>query len=285
MCRSTAFTLAGSGACSRRMLQRERRIQRIAVGFAATALVIAVVAVIVTWGTDRRSGAQGPVSRHVSANALVKLGPGAVAQGEGGVRVVDAALRTSLGLAAGDTITAISGRQVTLPYELPGILRELGIYRPRSLFVDLRRDREPVLERWEIDGDLDVARRAAIAAGEPGAVDALAATVRRISDTMYEVPRATVEAWTADPARVTSGGRGVPVVDFGEQSGFKLYAIRPGSAYAALGLENGDVVRAINGTPLGSGDQILVLIARSTRQISLDVLRRGQSIILNYLSR
>jgi S1-C subfamily serine protease len=283
MCRSAAFALARSGACSREMSQSERRVRGIAVGFAVIALAIALVAGIVTWRTDRRSDAHGRPGRHVAASALVKLGPGAVEQSDGGVRVTDAALRTALGLVDGDTITAISGRRVTLPHELPGVLRELGIYRPRSLFIDLIRDREPVLERWELDGDLDGARRAAIAAAEPGASDPLIATVRQINDTTYEVPRATVEAWTADPALVTSGGRGVPVLGMDEQSGFKLYAIRPGSTYAALGLQNGDVVRALNGTPIASGDQILVLVARSTRQITLDIVRRGQTIILNYL--
>jgi S1-C subfamily serine protease len=264
------------------MSQSERRIRGIAVGVAVIALAIAVVAVIVTWRTDRRPDVGGPASRHVSAADLVKLA-GALEQGDGGVRVTDAALRMSLGLVAGDTITAISGRQVMRPHELAGILRELGIYRPRSLFIDLIRDRAPVLERWELDGDLDIARRAASATGEPGSADPLIATVRQINRTTYEVPRATIEAWTANPSLVTSGGRGVPVLDTGEQNGFKLYAIRPSSAYAALGLENGDVIRAINGTPLGSGDMILTLVARSTQQISLDILRRGQSIILNYL--
>jgi S1-C subfamily serine protease len=262
------------------MSQSERRIQRIAVGAAVIAFVVAVVAVIVTWRTDR-PGAHSP-GRHVSASELVKLVPGVLEQADGGIRVTDAALRASLGLAAGDTIAAISGRPVTRPHELSGILRELAIFRPRSLFVDVLRDREPVLERWELDGDLDVERRAAIAAGERGATDPLIATVRQVNHTTYEVPRATVEAWTADPTLVTSGGRGVPAVD-DAQNGFKLYAIRPGSAYAALGLQNGDVVRAINGTPIATGAQILELVARSTRQISLDLVRRGQPVILNYL--
>jgi S1-C subfamily serine protease len=263
------------------MSQSERRIQRIAVGSAVIALLIAVVAVVVSWRTEGRSDARG-ATRHVSASELVKLLPGTLAQADGGIRVTDAALRGSLGLAAGDTITAISGRPVARPHELSGILHELAILRPRSLFVDVIRDREPVLERWELDGDLDTARRAAVAANAPGSPDPLTTTVKQLDPSRYEVPRATVEAWTADPKLVTSGGRGIPVID-GDQTGFKLYAIRPGSAYAVLGFQNGDVVRAINGTQLTAGNQILDLVARSTRQISVDLVRRGQPMILNYL--
>lgn len=285
MCRIGGFTLRGSGACSRGMSQPERRIQRFAVGFAALALLTAAAAVVVMWRTGRpRPNAFAPAGRHVSASDLVKLAPGAIAQADGGVRVTDAALRGSLGLAAGDTITAISGRPVARVHELSGILRELAVLRPQSLFVDLIRGGEPVLERWELDGDLDIARRAELAAGaRSGSTDPRIATVQQIDRTTYAVPRATVEAWTADPSLVTSGGRAVPVVDAGDRSGFKLYALHPGSAYAALGLEDGDVIRAINGTPIESGDHVLELVARSSRQITLDVLRRGQPMILNYL--
>jgi S1-C subfamily serine protease len=268
------------------MSQRERRIQRIAVGCAAVALAVTVAAVLVVWRSDRlQSGAQGLASRHVSAADLVRLRPGAVVQVTGGVRVTEATLTAALGLAPGDTITAISGRQVARVPELAGILRELAILRPQRLFIELIRDREPVVERWELDGDLDIARRAASAAAAPppGTTDPRIASVKQVDRTTYAVPRATVEAWTADPALVTSGGRGIPVLGMGEQDGFKLYAIRPGSVYAALGLEDGDVIRAINGTQLQSAEQILELVARSTVRITLDLLRGGQPMFLNYL--
>jgi S1-C subfamily serine protease len=263
------------------MSQNERRIQRIAVGFAVIALVTAVVAVVVSWRTDRPTSAL-PASRHVSASDLIKLKPGVIAQAEGGIRVTDVTLGSALGLLPGDMLVAISGRSIARTHELYGVLRELAALRPQSLFLDLIRDREPVLLRWELDSDLDTARRADIASGAPGGGPWIA-TVRQLNPTTFAVPRATVEAWTADPAQVTSGGRAIPALDAGTVRGFRLYAVRPGSAYAALGLENDDVIRAINGTQFASGDQALELVARSTGQITLDVVRHGDSILLNYL--
>jgi S1-C subfamily serine protease len=264
------------------MSHGERRIHRVAVGFAAIALVVAGATVVVTWRSGR-SERGAPAPRHVAASDVVRLRPGALAQVDTGVRVVDAALRRSLGLVLDDTITAISGRPIARASELVTALRDLAIYRPRSLFLDVVRDRDPVLVRWELDGDLDIAWRAELAAAGPGGpVDPRIASVRQLSTTTYEVSRAVVEAWTADPDLVTSGGRGVPVAQPGAQ-GIRLYAIRTGSAYAALGLQNGDVIRAINGIEIASGRQILDLVARSTAQISVEVLRQGQPMTLNYL--
>lgn len=280
MCRRVGFPGTGSGACCPEMSQRERRI---AVGVAAVSIAIAVAAAWAWRGDRRRSAAGTPAPRHVAASDLVKLRPGAVVQVGGGVRVTEATLTAALGLSPGDTITAISGRPVAHVHELDGILRELAIFRPRWLFIELVRDRQAVVERWEIDGDLDVARRTERAAAAPGPTDPRIATVQQLDRTTYRVPRATVEAWAADPALVTSGGRGVPVLGQGEQSGFRIYAIRPGSAYAALGLEDGDVIRAINGTPLASADQALELVAGSATQITVDLVRGGQPMFLNYL--
>jgi S1-C subfamily serine protease len=212
----------------------------------------------------------------VTASDLARLTPETVERVGGGLRVIDEALGKSLGLAREDTLVAISGRPVTRPSELRAALRDLAAFRPSSLFVDLLRDREPVLERWELDGELDPARRA-----PSGATDPLIATVNRIDGTTYELPRSTIEAWTADPAKVTAGI--VSARHLSNPDGFQILTVQPGSIVAALGVEDDDVIRGINGIEITSIDKVLPIIAKSTRTISVDVRRQGQTIILNYL--
>jgi hypothetical protein len=278
------------------MSESERRIRRIAIGLAVVAMLTALLAVVVV--VTRRSGrpAHGarvavPARRHVSTRDLVRLSPETVQQAGEGVRVTDDALGTSLGLGRADTIVAISGVRVTDATRLPGVLRELGALTPSSLFVELVRDREPVLERWELDGDLEAARRAdRTGAGGGGSrggssatppLDPLVVTVKQLGRTTYEVPRATVDAWTADPRRIMAGG--VTILTAGNGDGFQILAIQPGSIFEALGIENGDQIRAINGVKLGTTDTAIELIARSARQITVDLQRGGRAMMLNYL--
>jgi general secretion pathway protein C len=258
------------------MSDSERRIQRIAVGFAAVAMLVAVLAgfIVVTRHTVH---ATAPASRHVRVRDLEKLSPATVQQASEGVHIIDEALGTSLGLTREDTIVAISGRLVTRASELEGVLHDLAALRPSSLFVDLVRDRARVLERWELDGG----REAAGTVPPAPPLDPLIATVKQLDRTSYEVPHATVDAWLADPRRVLAGS--VATFITGPQGGFQITAIRPGSHVAALGLQRGDVIRGINGVGLGSTDQALELLAQSARQITVDVRRGTQTIIFNYL--
>jgi PDZ domain len=266
------------------MSDSERRTQRIAVGFAVVAMGVAVLAGIVVLTRRAESSREPHASRHVQVSDLGKFTPGAVQQGGEGVRVIDQALGTALGLAGDDTILAISGRPVTSPSELAIVLGDLEVFRPRSLFVELVRDRARVLERWELDGDREAARPADAGAraprGTPSPVDPLIATVRQQGRTVYALPRSTVDTWLADPTRAMAG---VAVLGAVDRGGFEIAAIRPGSIFEALGLQRGDVVRGINGAELGSADQVLELIAKSAQQITVDVRRGSQTILFNYL--
>jgi len=262
------------------MSHSERRIQRIAVGFAAIALLVAILAGILV--VTRHTGhATAPASRRVRVRDLEKLSPATVQQASEGVHVVDEGLGTALGLGREDTIVAISGRRVARASELAGVLHDLAVLRPSSLFVDLVRERARVLERWELDGDRRAGGTPPSAPTADPTVDPLLATVKRLDRTSYAVPRATVDAWLADPGRVLAGS--VATFITGPQDGFQLSAIRPGSIFAALGFQGGDVIRGINGVGLRSTDQALELLARSARQITIDVRRGTQMILFNYL--
>jgi type II secretory pathway component PulC len=80
------------------------------------------------------------------------------------------------------------------------------------------------------------------------------------------------------------GARVVPALRCGAPAGVKFYAIRPGSLYARLGLQNGDEVDRIDGIPLTSPDRALEAYARARvrRSVTLDLRRHGTSLEIVY---
>ncbi|ACY15140.1 type II secretion system protein GspC [Haliangium ochraceum] len=112
----------------------------------------------------------------------------------------------------------------------------------------------------------------------------LDAGIKKTGDNNYEVDRQLVDKVLANPMSVARGARIVPSVKNGEANGFKLYAIRPSSVYAKLGMRNGDTVTSVNGFDLSSPDKALEVYTkvRSASNLSVTVLRRGQPTTLNY---
>ena len=98
------------------------------------------------------------------------------------------------------------------------------------------------------------------------------------------VDRALVDRALADPTSLLSSVRAAPLVAGGSAAGFKLYAIRPGSLIAALGLENGDTLKSINGLDLSDARQALEAFnrLRSASHLTLAVERRGARTTLDF---
>ncbi|HEX7704779.1 MAG TPA: hypothetical protein VF403_28760, partial [Kofleriaceae bacterium] len=73
----------------------------------------------------------------------------------------------------------------------------------------------------------------------------------------------------------------------GKPDGFKLYAIRPSSVYAKLGLQNGDTLQSINGFDLTSADKALEVYTklREATSLQVSVTRRGKQEQLSYTIR
>jgi general secretion pathway protein C len=125
------------------------------------------------------------------------------------------------------------------------------------------------------------------AEGHNPEADLLAAVdkgVRRVSDTAYEIDRDLVDKILADPSVVARQARIVPSIKDGKANGFKMYAIRPNSVFAKIGLQNGDTIQSINGFDMSSPDKALEVYTkvRSASNLSISILRRGQPVSMDY---
>jgi general secretion pathway protein C len=108
--------------------------------------------------------------------------------------------------------------------------------------------------------------------------------IKKIDDNNYEIDKSLVEKVLLNPMAVAKGARVVPSMKNGKPDGFKLYAIRPSSAFARLGLANGDTLQAINGFELTSADKALEVYTklREATSLEVEVTRRGKPVTLKY---
>ena len=111
--------------------------------------------------------------------------------------------------------------------------------------------------------------------------------IKKIDDNTYEIDKSLVDKVLANPMGVAKGARVVPAVVNGKPNGFKLYAIRPSSVYAKLGLTNGDTLSAINGMELTTADKALEVYTklREATQLEVEIQRRGKPMTLKYSIR
>lgn len=123
------------------------------------------------------------------------------------------------------------------------------------------------------------------ASSEPDDLAALVdASIKKQSETSYEISAKLIDVLLANPMAISKGARVVPAVKDGKPDGFKLYAIRPSSIFAKLGLANGDTLRAINGLELTSADKALEVYTklRESKTLTVSLTRRGKPLTLTY---
>lgn len=120
--------------------------------------------------------------------------------------------------------------------------------------------------------------------GDPDFMAAVDSGIKKIDDTHYDIDRGLVEKVMADPNLVARSARIVPSIKDGKANGFKVYAIRPNSAFAKLGLQNGDTLHAVNGYDMTSPDKALEVYTKvkSANNLSISVTRRGQPVTMEY---
>jgi general secretion pathway protein C len=108
--------------------------------------------------------------------------------------------------------------------------------------------------------------------------------VRQLADNRYEIDRATLDQTLGDLNKIATQARIVPSFENGAANGFKLFSIQPGSLYANIGIENGDVVQKVNGYEINSPEKALELYQKlkESGHVSIQLKRGGQVITKEY---
>lgn len=130
-----------------------------------------------------------------------------------------------------------------------------------------------------------VAPPATVDTGIPG-LDAaeLDANITSNGESSWTINRTLVDRLLANQAALMSAARVIPHEEDGRVVGVKIYGIRRSSLLGRLGVQNGDMLRTINGFDLTEPDSVLEAYTslRSADHLSLSVTRRGSPVTLDY---
>jgi len=108
--------------------------------------------------------------------------------------------------------------------------------------------------------------------------------IRATGENEYEVPRGEIDRTLANLNEVAMQARIVPAFKDGQAQGFKLFSIRPDSIYSKIGVQNGDVIRRINGFDLNSPEKALEVYSKlkEAPRIEIEIERNGAPIRKTY---
>ncbi len=123
-------------------------------------------------------------------------------------------------------------------------------------------------------------------AGAPDATAdaALDGGIKKVGDNRFTLQRALVDRVLSDTTMLARSARITPSVVNGRANGFRVFAIRPNSLYARIGIQNGDTVQSINGHEMTSPDRALEVFTRlrSASHLVISLLRGGKIVSFDY---
>lgn len=118
--------------------------------------------------------------------------------------------------------------------------------------------------------------------GKPGG--AVGAGIEKVNSTTFNVARTEVDKALADLNQVLTQARAIPNIENGQASGYKLFQIVPGSIYDKLGLQNGDVIKGLNGQPVNDPGKAFEMLneLKTSSFLELSVMREGKTSNFSY---
>lgn len=142
-------------------------------------------------------------------------------------------------------------------------------------------DRDGAEEVLEISSARASGKDAAPAAGGAAAGSE---RIRKTADNKFVIDRRELEQTVANINEVFTQARAVPFFQDGKTVGFRVFAIKPGSVFEKIGLQNGDVINRVNGVELTDPTKAISLFTELQNEghIAVDLQRNKQSKNFSY---
>jgi general secretion pathway protein C len=108
--------------------------------------------------------------------------------------------------------------------------------------------------------------------------------IKKTGANSYEVQHSTLDALLGNMAALSRAARIVPEVRDGRSVGFRLFSVKPDGPFGRIGLQNGDVISAINGLEMTSPDKALEVYTKlkTANHLSVGLERNGQKLTEDY---
>jgi len=108
--------------------------------------------------------------------------------------------------------------------------------------------------------------------------------VTRLGDNLFSLDEATVSQLTGNINQYMTNVRLIPYFEGNKSAGYRIAAIRPGSAFEQLGFRGGDVIQQVNSVELSTPDKIFTIFQnlKDEKRVTVDILRQGQKNSINY---
>jgi general secretion pathway protein C len=114
----------------------------------------------------------------------------------------------------------------------------------------------------------------------PAKAKAQESGLRPLSAHSFELARSQLDAWMARPEQLATDAYLAPFIRNGVAIGFRLTRVRPGSVYASLGVQSGDVIRRVNGINTDRPANLLEILEglKTWSKVEVQLERDGQVI-------